>query len=49
MESKTPNFKAGKMDNVINSDVYKFIVSHNYTLVNWVHSDLVFINNSFRD
>ena len=34
---------------LINSDIYKLIVSKNYTLVNMLHSDLVFVNNKFRD
>ena len=38
-----------KIDNVINSDIYKLVVSKGYTLANWLHSDLVFIKNSFRD
>ena len=38
-----------KIDNVINSNIYKLIVSNGYTFANWLHSDLVFINNSFRD
>lgn len=32
-----------------NSDVSKLIRSNNYTLVNMLHSDLVFVHNSFRD
>ena len=35
--------------NVIKSDLYKFMTSSNYTLANWIHSDLVFINNNFSD
>ena len=38
-----------KIENVINSDIYKLLVLKGYTLANWLHSDLVFINNSFRD
>ena len=37
------------IENVIKSDLYKLILSKNYTLANWLHSDLVFINNSFKD
>ena len=37
------------IDNVIKSNLYKFIISKNYTLANWLHSDLVFISNNFRD
>jgi|TARA_B110000438_G_scaffold246482_1_gene248078 FkbM family methyltransferase len=37
------------IENVIKSDLYKLIISKDYTLANWLHSDLVFINNSFKD
>jgi len=38
-----------KIENIINSELYKFMVSQNYTLANVLHSDLVFVNNNFRD
>ena len=37
------------INSAINSDIYKLIISKNYTLVNMLHSDLVFVNNKFRD
>ena len=37
------------INNIINSDIYKLIISNNYTLANVLHSDLVFIHNNFRD
>ncbi len=37
------------ISNIINSDIYKLIISKNYTLANVLHSDLVFIQNNFRD
>ena len=37
------------INSAINSDIYKLIVSKNYTLANMLHSDLVFVNNKFRD
>ncbi len=37
------------IDNIIKSDIYKLIISNNYTLANVLHSDLVFIHNNFRD
>ena len=37
------------VSNIINSDIYKLIISKNYTLANVLHSDLVFIQNNFRD
>jgi hypothetical protein len=35
--------------NIINSELYQFMTSNNYSLANVLHSDLVFINNNFRD
>ena len=37
------------INSAINSDICELIVSKNYTLVNMLHSDLVFVNNKFRD
>ena len=37
------------INNIIKSDIYKLIETNNYTLANILHSDLVFINNNFRD
>ncbi len=37
------------LQNIINSEVYKYMINNNYTLVNWIHSDLVFVNNNYRD
>ena len=37
------------INNVINSELYKFLSQNNFTLINWHHSDLIFVENSFRD
>ena len=37
------------IDNVLNSEIYKYLVSKNYILVNSIYCDLVFINKNFRD
>ena len=37
------------INNVINSDLFKFLVSKDYTLVNCIYSDLIFIKKEFRD
>jgi len=37
------------LQNIINSEIYKYMINNNYTLVNWIHSDLVFVNNNYRD
>lgn len=44
LEIKNLNVKSA-----MNSDIYKLIASKNYTLINMLHSDLVFVNNKFRD
>ena len=37
------------IQHAMNSEIYKLIISKNYTLANMIHSDLVFIYNDFRD
>ena len=37
------------IQNAMNSEIYKLIISKNYTLANMIHSDLVFVYNDFRD
>ena len=37
------------IDNIINSDVYKFLILKKYILVNCIYSDLIFIKKDFRD
>ena len=34
-------------ENVINSKIYKFLLSKNYKFVNWVNGDLVFVSKNF--
>ena len=46
---KNLEIKNLNIENVLKSDLFKFIVSKNYTLANWLHSDLVFVNNNFSD
>jgi FkbM family methyltransferase len=36
-------------ENVFNSEIYKYLVSKNYILVNNIYCDLVFVNKNFRD
>ena len=41
-------------DNKINNENYKssfglFLKSNNYYFVNWLHGDLIFAHNDFRD
>ena len=37
------------IDNIMNSSIYHFMKKNNYVLINWLHSDLVFVLKDFRD
>jgi len=37
------------IENLFNTELYKFLTSKNYILVNCIYSDLIFINKDFRD
>jgi len=37
------------LQNVLSSPLYQYVIDNNYTLVNWIHSDLVFVSNNYRD
>jgi len=37
------------IENILKSEIYKYLVTMNYILVNNIYSDLVFVNKSFRD
>ena len=37
------------IENVLNSEIYKYLISKNYILVNNIYCDLVFVNKNFRD
>ena len=42
-------FKNNNIERVINSELYKYFISHNYHFVNWNHADLIFVHDSFKD
>ena len=46
---KKISYSYGGIENVLKSEIYKLIISKNYTLVNWLHSDLVFVHKDFKD
>ena len=39
--------KNQNINNIINSKLFKFLTSKNYTLVNFIYADLIFVNNNF--
>ena len=49
LEMKKLEFKNNKLENILDSDLYTHMIKNNYSLVNWNHADLIFINNNFKD
>ena len=45
LNRKIKNFK---LQNVIESEIYKLMIKNEYHMVNWFHSDLIFAHNSFK-
>ncbi len=41
--------KNQNIDNLFKTDLYKFLISKNYILVNYIYADLIFIKKDFRD
>lgn len=42
-------FRNNDINNVLNSNLYKYLIQHNYFFVNWLHGDLIFVHKDFRD
>lgn len=36
------------INNVLQSEIYEYLISQNYSLINWLHSDLIFVNNKLK-
>lgn len=49
LKMKRLEFKNNNLKNVVNSEIYKYMDSNGFSLINWNHADLIFINNNFRD
>ena len=49
LKMKRLEFKNNDLKNVVNSEIYKYMDSNGFSLINWNHADLIFINNNFRD
>ena len=47
LTSKKWEIPYNNLNNILNSELYKFIVSKDYKLVNWVNGDLVFVSSNF--
>ncbi len=49
LKMKKLEFKNNDINNLLNSNLYKFFINNNYHFINWLHGDLIFINKDFRD
>ena len=49
LKMKKLEFYNNSIKNILSSDLYKYFIKNNYSLINWNHGDLVFVNNSLRD
>ncbi len=49
LKMKELEFHNQDINRIINSEIYKYLKSYNYHLVNWLHSDLFFVNDEIRN
>lgn len=49
LKIKKLEFKNNNINNLINSELYKYFISNDYYFVNWLHGDLIFVHKDFRD
>jgi len=49
LKEKDQEFYNNKIQNLINSEIYKFMSLNNYSFINWVGFDLVFVSNDIRN
>lgn len=48
-----PKFKKNELfnqniENIINSEIYKYLLNNGYVLINWIRSDLMFVNKELQ-
>ena len=48
-QMKKLEFKNNNINRVMQSDLYKYFISNDYHFVNWLHADLIFVHQDFRD
>ena len=49
LNMKKLEFKNNDINNLLDSEFYKFFIKNNYYFVNWLHGDLIFVHKDFRD
>ena len=46
---KKLEFKNNNINRVLQSDLYKYLISNDYHFINWSHADLIFVHKDFKD
>jgi FkbM family methyltransferase len=46
---KQVEFHNQNLKNIFQSELYNFMIKNDYTMVNWLHSDLIFVSNRIRE
>ena len=49
LKMKKLEFKNNDINNLLNSNIYKYFIKNDYFFVNWLHGDLIFVSKNFRD
>ena len=49
LKMKKLELKNNDINNLLNSNLYKYFIDNNYYFVNWLHGDLIFVHKDFRD
>ena len=49
LKMKKLEFKNNNIQNLINSNLYKYFINNDYYFINWLHGDLIFVHKDFRD
>ena len=49
LKMKKLEFKNNNIQTVLDSNIYKYLIENNYHFVNWLHGDLIFVHENFRD
>ncbi len=48
IEPAVKEFYDKNIQRVQNSEIYKYLITNNYKLINWNHDDLLFISNDYK-
>ena len=49
LNMKKLEFKNNNIQMLLDSNIYKYFIENNYHFVNWLHGDLIFVHEDFRD